>query len=168
MKRNRWMPFVMIGAMMLVMFGVMAIFIWMFGEMNPLAMMLPGNVNFGSGMWGVMLIPFLGLLVMVVLMFFFFRWITGSNGIMSMMTGNRQDRQRKSAKNDLVTLTFSVPAVNCAHCKMKIEQEVGNLSGVASVNVDMDAKQAVIELISPPTQTEIETLLTEIGYPPED
>ena len=167
MKMNRWMPFVMIGAMMLVMFGVMVIFSWMFGEMNPLAMMLPGNVNFGSGMWNVMLIPFLGLLVMFALMFFFFRWMTGSKRLMSMTTGSRQDPQLQSAENNLATLTFSVPAVNCAHCKMKIEQEVGNLPGVASVNVDVDAKQAVIKLISSPTKTEIETLLTDIGYPPE-
>jgi copper chaperone CopZ len=87
---------------------------------------------------------------------------------MSVMIGNRQDRQIKSAKKDLITLTFNVPAVNCAHCKMKIEQEVGNLPGVASVNVDVDDKQAVLELISPPTQTEIKTLLTDIGYPPEN
>jgi len=167
MKMNRWMPFIMIGGMVLVMFGVMAIFSWMFGEMNPLAMMLPGNGNLGSGMWAVMLIPVLGLLVMLALMFFFFRWMTGSKGLMSMMIGSRQEPQLQSEENHLATLRFSVPAVNCAHCKMKIEQEVGNLPGVASVNVDLDAKQAVIKLISPPTKTEIETLLTDLGYPPE-
>lgn len=167
MKMNRWMPFVMIGVMILVMFAVMAVFSWMFGEMNPLAMMLPGNGIFGSGMWSVMLIPFLGLLVMFALMFFFFRWMTGSKGLMSMMIGGRLESQNQSAENNLATLTFSVPALNCTHCKMKIEQEVGSLPGVASVNGDVDTRQAVIKLISPPTKKEIETLLTDIGYPPE-
>ena len=51
---------------------------------------------------------------------------------------------------------------------MKIEDEVGALPGVTSVNVDIEAKQAVVKLVSTPTKTEIETLLTEIGYPPGD
>jgi copper chaperone CopZ len=139
----------------------------MFAEKNPLAMMLPGNGNLGSEMWRVMLIPFLGLLVMVGLMFFFFRRMTGSMGLMTMMVGNRHEPQLQSAENDLTALTYSLPDVNCAHCKMKIEGEVSNLPGVASVNVDIEAKQAVIKLISPPTKAEIEALLSDIGYPPE-
>jgi len=81
--------------------------------------------------------------------------------------GTRFDRQIQRQQKDLTTMTFNIPAVNCAHCKMKIEQEVGKLSGVTAVNVDVDAKQAVITLILPPTQSEIETLLTKFGYPPE-
>jgi hypothetical protein len=34
-------------------------------------------------MWRVMVIPFLGLVIMIGLMFFFFRWMTGSMGLMS-------------------------------------------------------------------------------------
>jgi copper chaperone CopZ len=50
---------------------------------------------------------------------------------------------------------------------MEIEQEVGSLPGIASVNVDVGTKRAVIKLISPPTKMEIETLMTDIGYPTE-
>ena len=165
MKRR--MPFVMIGLMFLVMVGMMGMFSLMLGETNPLAMMFPGSGDAGSGMWSAMLVPFLGFLVMLAVMFFAFRWMIGSKGLMSMMMGARQDKQVKSADNNLTTLTFNVPAVNCAHCKMKIEAEVGELPGVASVDVDVNTRQAVIELISPPTRTEIEGLLTDIGYPPE-
>jgi copper chaperone CopZ len=167
MKMNRWMPFVMIGFLILVMVGGMIMFSWMFAEMNPPAAMLPGNGNTGSGMWRVMLIPLLGLLGMVGLMFFFFRRMTGRMGRLSMMKGGRQDGQIQSVENDLTVLTFGLPDVNCAHCKMKIEQEVSSLPGVASVNVDIEAKQAVIQLISPPTKAEIKALLSDIGYPPE-
>ena len=167
MKTNRWMPFVMIGVMMFVMFGVMALFSWMFGQMNLMAMMLPGIGSMGSEMLKFMLIPFLGLIVMGALMFFLFRWMTGSKGLMSMMIGSRNNPQQRISETNPATLKYSVPKVNCAHCNMKIEQEVGNLPGVASVKVDVDAKQSVIELVSPPTESEIETLLTDIGYPPE-
>ena len=65
-------------------------------------------------------------------------------------------------------VTYTIPTVSCSHCKMNIEREVGKLSGVASVNVDVDAKKAIIKYDSPTTETEIETLLIEIGYPPEN
>ena len=114
-----------------------------------------------------MLFPLLGLLVMFGVMFFMFRWMTGSRGLMSMMMGKEQAAHHQDEQNNLNTLTFYVPAVNCAHCKMKIEQEVGALPGVASVIVDVDTRQAVIKLISPPTRSALEALLTGIGYPPE-
>ena len=164
MKMKRWMPIVMIGLMILVMLGVMAIFSLMLGETNPMELMLPGS----GSMWTFMLVPFVGLLVMIAVMFFGFRWMTGSKGPMAMMMGKKPTTHIQNEPDNLNTLTFHVPAVNCAHCKMKIEQEVGALSGVASVDVDVDARQAVIKLISAPTKTEIETLLTEIGYPPGD
>ena len=164
MKMKRWMPVVMIGLMILVMLGVMAMFSLMLGEMNPMALMLPGS----GSMWTFMLVPFVGLLVMVAVMFFGFRWMTGSKGPMAMMMGKKPTAQIQNEPDNLNTLTFHVPAVNCAHCKMKIEQEIGALPGVTSVNVNVDAKQAVVKLISPPTKTEIETLLSDIGYPPEN
>ena len=48
---------------------------------------------------------------------------------------------------------------------MTIEREVGKLTGVASVSVDVDAKRAVIKFEPPTTKAEIEALLVEIGYP---
>ena len=53
------------------------------------------------------------------------------------------------------------------HCKMTIEREVGVLSEVGSVSVDVDTKQAVIKFDSLSTKAKIEALLTKIGYPPE-
>ena len=66
------------------------------------------------------------------------------------------------------TVTYNIPRVSCGHCKMNIEREVGKLPGVASVTVDVAAKMAIIKYDSPTTKTEIETLLIEIGYPPEN
>ena len=74
----------------------------------------------------------------------------------------------ESKKNAMNTVTYNIPTVSCGHCKMNIEREVGKLSGVASVTVDVDAKKAVIKYGSPATKAEIETLLIEIGYPPKN
>ena len=49
---------------------------------------------------------------------------------------------------------------------MTIEQKVGELAGVASVNVDVAAKQAFIKYSPPATKAGIEALLTKIGHPP--
>jgi copper chaperone len=71
-------------------------------------------------------------------------------------------------ENVMNTVTYNIPRVSCGHCKMNIEREVGKLHGVVSVTVDVDTKKAIIKYDSPATKTEIETLLIEIGYPPEN
>ena len=71
----------------------------------------------------------------------------------------------ESKKNAMNTVIYNIPTVSCGHCKMNIEREVGKLSGVVSVNVD--SKKAIIKYHSHATKTEIETLLIDIGYPPQ-
>jgi len=66
------------------------------------------------------------------------------------------------------TVTYTIPRISCGHCKMNIERELGKLSGVASITVDVNSKKAIIKYESPATEAEIETLLIEIGYPPEN
>ena len=38
-------------------------------------------------------------------------------------------------------LTYSVPGVSCGHCRDAIVAEVGKVAGVASVDVDLEAKR---------------------------
>ena len=38
------------------------------------------------------------------------------------------------------TLTYSVPAIHCAHCVMSIREEVSEVDGVEDVAVDLDTK----------------------------
>jgi copper chaperone len=42
------------------------------------------------------------------------------------------------------TLSYSVPGVSCAHCQAAIGAEVGALSGVASVDVALDARRVTV------------------------
>ena len=38
------------------------------------------------------------------------------------------------------TLTYSVPAIHCAHCAMSIREEVSEVDGVEQVDVDLETK----------------------------
>ncbi len=38
------------------------------------------------------------------------------------------------------TLTYTVPAIHCAHCAASIREEVVEVAGVESVEVDLDSK----------------------------
>ena len=42
------------------------------------------------------------------------------------------------------TITYNVPDISCDHCKQAIERGVSQLQGVASVDVDIDAKTVTI------------------------
>jgi copper chaperone len=45
----------------------------------------------------------------------------------------------------MTTATYSVPGMHCAHCKRAVEQELGQVAGVRSVAVDLEAKSVVVE-----------------------
>ncbi len=42
------------------------------------------------------------------------------------------------------TITYSVPAIHCAHCAMSIREEVEEVTGVDEVDVDLDSKAVTI------------------------
>ena len=41
-------------------------------------------------------------------------------------------------------LTYSVPGVSCGHCRAAITAEVAMVPGVASVDVDLDARRVTV------------------------
>ena len=41
-------------------------------------------------------------------------------------------------------VTYSVPAIHCAHCGMSIREEVSEVAGVEDVDVDIDTKIVTI------------------------
>lgn len=65
----------------------------------------------------------------------------------------------------MTTVTYSVPAIHCAHCTHTIELEVGELEGVQSVKADLDTKNVTINFESPANEQKIRSLLAEIEYP---
>lgn len=44
----------------------------------------------------------------------------------------------------MTELTYSVPAMHCAHCTAAVADEVRNVAGVDAVDVDLDTKRVTI------------------------
>ncbi len=65
------------------------------------------------------------------------------------------------------TKTITVPNISCGHCTNTIELEVGELAGVTSVQADQTTKQVTIAWEDPASWSQIEALLQEINYPPQ-
>ena len=69
----------------------------------------------------------------------------------------------------MATKTFKVPNISCGHCVMTIEREVGELEGVTSVKAEEASQMVSVEWNEPPaTWKDIQSLLEEINYPPEN
>lgn len=63
-------------------------------------------------------------------------------------------------------VTLVAPDISCGHCVATIKEEVGALTGVASVEADPDTKR--VEVAFDPSQVtlaQIEGALAEAGYP---
>jgi len=67
----------------------------------------------------------------------------------------------------MTTLTVKAPNISCGHCVHTIEEEVGELDGVKSVQAQEDSKVVTITFEAPATTEQIEALMAEIGYPAE-
>lgn len=64
------------------------------------------------------------------------------------------------------TMTYTAPAISCAHCQHAIESAVGALPGVDVVRVDIPTKR--VDVRYDPAQVQLATIeatLDEEGYP---
>lgn len=68
----------------------------------------------------------------------------------------------------MTTKTFTVPAISCGHCTHTIESELGELTGVTSVQAVKDTKQVTVTWNDPANWEQIKSLLNEINYPPQE
>lgn len=67
----------------------------------------------------------------------------------------------------MTTKSVIVPNISCGHCTRTIESEVSELVGVIKVSADIPTRQVTIEWQEPADWPQIEQLLNEIGYPPQ-
>lgn len=65
-------------------------------------------------------------------------------------------------------LEFTAKDISCNHCKMTIENGFGDVTGVSSVAVDVDAKKVSVVIDESQAQVdEISNQLEKLGYPAE-
>ena len=65
----------------------------------------------------------------------------------------------------MLTQTYTVNNISCAHCTHTIESELKVLNGVQSVKAEQNTKQVTVVVESPDTLKTVESTLVEIGYP---
>lgn len=63
--------------------------------------------------------------------------------------------------------TVSIPDISCGHCLAAVKREAGDVSGVKSVEGDVESKQVTIQWDAPATWEQIEAALKDAGYPPK-
>ena len=63
------------------------------------------------------------------------------------------------------TKTFTVPNISCHHCTNTIQNELGELTGVASVKADVETKAVTVNWDAPASLEKILATLKEINYP---
>ncbi len=166
------MPFRRMGliglAAMAVMAAVMIVFRFVIGGQNSMAaMMFRSDGPLGLGLWGIMIAPFVVMPLMMGAMFLFFRRMAGHGRPPARMADYHASGQAHMRMSAGTAHTFEVPAISCDHCKATIEAKLGEIPGVASVSVDVNAKQAAVGFGPPATLVEIKDRLEEIGYPAE-
>ena len=60
-------------------------------------------------------------------------------------------------------MTYSVPAIHCAHCAMSIREEVSEVEGVDAVDVDLETKRVVVHGESL-DDAAVRAAISEAGY----
>jgi copper ion binding protein len=66
------------------------------------------------------------------------------------------------------TKTFTVPNISCHHCTNTIQNELGDLAGVSSVQADVETKKVTVAWDAPASLEKILATLKEINYPAAD
>jgi copper ion binding protein len=60
--------------------------------------------------------------------------------------------------------TYSVSGMTCGHCVNAVQTEVGKVSGVASVSVDLDAGRVTLTSEGPVDPAAVRAAIEEAGF----
>lgn len=64
----------------------------------------------------------------------------------------------------MTTTTVTVTGMTCAHCAASVREELGEISGVTAVEVDVANGVVTIDSVAPVDATEIRSAVEEAGY----
>ncbi|MFI7638843.1 heavy-metal-associated domain-containing protein [Nonomuraea sp. NPDC049400] len=64
----------------------------------------------------------------------------------------------------MATATYTVKGMTCGHCVSSVKEEVGEVAGVTSVEVDLASGLLTVESDSPVAAAQIVTAVEEAGY----
>lgn len=61
------------------------------------------------------------------------------------------------------TITYTVPGMHCGHCTAAVTEEIERVSGVESVDVDLESKRVVVSGSALSDET-LRAAIEEAGY----
>lgn len=64
----------------------------------------------------------------------------------------------------MATTTVTVTGMTCQHCVSSVKEEVGEIAGVTSVNVDLESGRVDIESEVPLEKSVVSEAVQEAGY----
>jgi copper ion binding protein len=62
------------------------------------------------------------------------------------------------------TATYTVSGMTCAHCVNAVREEVGQISGVNAVDVDLESGQVTVTSDAPLDDAQVRGAVEEAGY----
>jgi copper ion binding protein len=68
------------------------------------------------------------------------------------------------ARRLMTTNTFQVQGMTCGHCVSAVSSEIGRLSGVSEVSVDLDSGEVTVVAEQPLAQDDVRAAVEEAGY----
>ena len=63
-----------------------------------------------------------------------------------------------------MTKTIFIEGMQCNHCKMSVEKALSAIEGVTKAEVDLENKNAVIEMTKEIEDSKIREVIEEIGF----
>ena len=64
----------------------------------------------------------------------------------------------------MTTSTYQVQGMTCGHCVSAVSSEIGQLSGVSEVSVDLDSGKVTVVAEQPLAQDDVRAAVEEAGY----
>lgn len=61
------------------------------------------------------------------------------------------------------TITYSVPGIHCAHCEASIKEELAEVDGVSSIEVDLERKLVRVGGVDL-DDAQVRSAISEAGY----
>jgi copper chaperone len=64
----------------------------------------------------------------------------------------------------MTTAIYNVSGMTCAHCVNSVREEVGQISGVSAVDVDLETGRVTVTSDVPLDDTQVREAVEEAGY----
>ncbi|MEW2356029.1 heavy-metal-associated domain-containing protein [Spirillospora sp. NPDC029432] len=62
------------------------------------------------------------------------------------------------------TATYTVAGMTCGHCVNSVKEEVGQVSGVSAVDVDLESGKVTVTSDAPLDEARVRAAVEEAGY----